>query len=328
MTTRRQILAVFASGALAPLAAFAQPQSKVWRIAILLAGRRVDTEMQSNAPFLAGLAELGYVEHRNLVVETRYGEGKLERLPELAKELIAWKPDLIFAPPAPATAAVKALTTTIPIVYCYVNEPVALGFAQSLAHPGGNLTGMSNFSVEIAGKRIEQLKEITPKMKRLCAWINPDAVNDTVELNAVEAAATRYGMQFQVLKARTPPEYDEAAAATRKWNADAIYINSNPAAFANRRQIIDLIAALKVPATYFNINFVEDGGLIAYAVDFQELARRSAVYADKIFRGAKPGDLPIEQPTKVNLAVNQKTAKALGIKIPQSILVRADKVIE
>jgi len=328
VTTRRQILIALGAGTLAaPFASRAEPQ-RIYRIGILQAGTRQDNEKTSGLAFLSGLAELGYIEGRNLVVETRYADGKLERLPALAAEIIATRPDLIFAPPAPATAAVKALTKTIPIVFCYVNEPVALGFAQSLAHPGGNLTGISNFSVEITGKRIELLKEIVPKLNRLCAWINPDAVNDAVEREAVERAAASFGMHFLAVKAQTPAEYDEAAAATRKWNADAIYLNSNPSTYVNRKHVIGLIAALRKPAMYFITGFCDDGGLIAYAVNFQELARRSAVYADKILRGAKPGDLPVEQPNKIELVVNLKTARALGIKIPQSILVRADKVIE
>jgi putative ABC transport system substrate-binding protein len=328
LNKRRKLLVVLGAGALAaPLASVAQ-QQKIYRIGVLQAGTREDNDKGSGIPFASGLAELGYVEKRNLIIETRYAEGKLERLPALAAELVAMKPDLIFAPPAPATAAVKALTTTIPIVFCFVNEPVALGFAKSLAHPGGNLTGMSNFSVEIAGKRIELLKEIVPKLNRLCAWINPDAVNDAVELQAVERAAARFGMQFLAAKAQTPAEYDAAAATTRKWNADAIYINSNPSAYVNRKHVIGLIAALKKPAIYFQSGFIDDGGLIAYAVNFPELARRTAIYADKILRGAKPGDLPIEQPTKIELVLNMKTAKALGIAIPQSILLRADRVIE
>lgn len=326
MMKRRKLLILLGAGALAPpLASLAQQQPKIWRIGYLLAADDGDKNSRS---FFAELASLGYVEGKNLIVESRSAEGKLERLPALAAEIVATKPDLIFAPPAPATAAVKALTATIPIVFCFVNEPVALGFAQSLARPGGNLTGMSNFSVEIAGKRIELLKEVVPRLNRLCAWYNPDAVNDAVELREVEIAAARFGMQFLGVKARNPTEYDEAAAATRKWGAHATYINSNPAAFANRKQIISLMSALKMPAMYFITTFVEDGGLICYAANFPDLARRAASFADKILRGAKPGELPIEQPTKLELAINLKTAKALGIKIPNSILLRADKVIE
>ena len=328
MNNRRKLVIALGAGALAaPFGLFAQ-QQKIYRIGILQSGVREDNDKSSGLPFISGLAELGYVEGRNLIIDTRYAEGKLERLRALAGEIVSAKPDLIFAPAAPATAAVKALTTTIPIVFCFVNEPVALGFAQSLAHPGGNLTGMSNFSVEITGKRIELLKELTPKLTRLCAWYNSDAMNDAVELRAVESAAAHFGMQFLAIRARNPAEFDEAAAATRKWGADAIHINSNPVAYTNRKQIISLVSELKKPAVYFITTFVEDGGLIAYAVNQPDLARRIAVYADKIMRGAKPGDLPIEQPTRIELSINMKTAKALGIKVPNTILVRADKVIE
>ncbi|MBI3706663.1 MAG: ABC transporter substrate-binding protein [Proteobacteria bacterium] len=332
MISRREIISDIALlGGVAtawPTAARAQTSERIFRIGILHAGVREDNDKSTGIPFLSGLAELGYVEKRNLIVETRYAEGRLERLPQLAAEILASRPDLVFAPAAPATAAVKALTTTIPIVFCFVNEPVVLGFARSLARPGGNLTGMSNFSVEIAGKRVELLKELAPTLNRLCAWRNPDAVNDAVELHEVEMAAARFGAQFLVIAARTPAEYDAAAAATRAWGADAIYVNSNPAAVVNRKQIIGLAAALKIPAVYFNTTFVEDGGLICYAANFPDLARRAAAYAGKILRGAKPGDLPVEQPTKFELAINLKTAKALGLTIPQSILLRADEVIE
>lgn len=326
MNMRRKLLIAFAASALAPRVGHAQ--AKVYRIGILQAATREDATKLSGEPFLSRLAQLGFVEGRNLVVEARYAGGQLERLPALAAEILATKPDLIFAPPAPATATVKALTSTIPVVFCFVNEPVALGFAQSLARPGGNLTGLSNFSVEIAAKRIELLKELAPKLNRLCAWYNPDTVNDPPELREVERAAARFEMQFLPVTARNAAEFDEAAVATRKWNADAVYLNANPPSFANRKQIIGLVAGLKKPAIYWNTTFVEDGGLIAYAVNFPDLARRAAGYADKILRGAKPAELPIEQPTKIELAINMKTAKALGIPVPQAMVLRAERVIE
>ena len=263
-----------------------------------------------------------------MIVERRYAAGNLARLPALAAEIIALQPDLIFAPEGPATAAVKALTTTIPIVFCFVNEPVALGFAQSLAHPGGNLTGMSNFSVDIAGKRVELLNELVPGLTRLATWYNPEAVNDAVELKAVEDGAAKLGMQFLAIAANKPAEYEAAAAATGEWGAHAVYLNSNPAAFANCKQIIALMAAAKLPMMYFNANFVAEGGLICYAANFPDLARRSATYAAKIFGGAKPADLPVEQPTRFELIVNLKTAKVLGITVPQMLLAQADEVIE
>ena len=263
-----------------------------------------------------------------MIVERRYADGNLARLSALAAEIIALQPDLIFAPPAPATAAVKALTTTIPIVFCFVSDPVALGFAQSLAHPGGNLTGMSNFSVDIAGKRVEMLKELVPGLTRLATWNNPEAVNDAAELKAVEDAATKLGMQFRAIAANKPAEYEAAAAATREWGAHAVYLNPNPAAGFNRKQIIALMAAAKLPMMYFNANFVAEGGLISYAANFPDLARRSATYAAKIFGGAKPADLPVEQPVLLELTINMKAAQALGLLIPPYLLMRATEVIE
>lgn len=303
-------------------------QAKVYRVGILQAGTREDTAKLSGEPFVSALAQLGVVEGRNLAVEARYADGQLERLPALAAEILATKPDLIFAPPSAAASAARSLTSTVPIVFCFVNDPVAAGFAQSLGRPGGNLTGLSNFSVAVAGKRIELLKELAPKLTRLCAWYNPATVNDAAELREVELAAARYGMQFLAVKARNAVEFDEAALEARNWNADAIYLNTNPPTFVNRKQIIGLVAALRKPAIYWNTTFVEDGGLIAYAVNFPDLARRAAGYAEKILRGAKPADLPIEQPTRIELVINRKTARGLGLTIPPSLLQRADQLIE
>jgi putative tryptophan/tyrosine transport system substrate-binding protein len=325
---RRELIA-FASGVLIfpSVSSLAQAPPKAVRLGILWAGTREDAARLEEEPFLGELAKLGYVEGQNLTVERRYTTD-FARLPSLAAEIIAVQPDLIFAPPAPATAAVKALTTTIPIVFCFVNEPVALGFVQSLAHPGGNLTGMSNFSADLAGKRVEMLKELVPGLTRLAIWINPAAMNDAVELKAVEDAATKLGMQFRAIAANKPAEYEAAAAATREWGAHAVYLNANPAAAINSKQIIALMAAAKLPMMYFTANFVADGGLISYAANFPDLARRSATYAAKIFGGAKPADLPVEQPTRFELIVNLKTAKAIGITVPQLLLAQADEVIE
>jgi putative ABC transport system substrate-binding protein len=326
---RRDFLALIGAAATvaSPVASYTQTPPKLVRLGILQAGTREDGDKLSGEPFLSELAKLGYVEGSGLIVERRYADGKLDSLPALAAELIAFRPDLIFAPPAPAAAAAKALTTTIPIVFCFVNEPVGLGFAQSLARPGGNLTGMSNFSVEIAAKRVELLKELVPALTRLAAWYNPEAVSDAIEMPAVEDAAARFGMQFLAIKANMPAEYDAAAEVTHNWAAHAVYISSNPTAFANRKQIVALAAASKMPAAYFQAAFVADGGLISYAANFQDLARRSAVYADKIFRGAKPADLPIEQPTRLDLTINLKTAQALGLTVHQSLLLRATELI-
>ena len=325
---KRRALIAFASGVLIfpAVSSLAQAPPKVVRLGILQAdptGEKLAIE-----PFLDQLAKLGYVEGQNLIVERRYGDGNLARVPALAAEIIALQPDLIFAPEGSTTSVVKTLTTTIPIVFCFVPDPVAAGFAQSLAHPGGNLTGMSNLRLDIAGKKIELLKELLPGLTRLAIWNNPEGVGDALELKAVEDVATKLGMQLRAIAANKPTEYEAAAAATREWGADAVYLNANPAVAFNRKQIIALMAAAKLPTMYFNARFVTEGGLISYAANYPDLARRSATYAAKIFGGAKPADLPIEQPVLLDLTINMKTALALGLVIPPSLLVRATEVIE
>jgi putative ABC transport system substrate-binding protein len=307
--------------------AFAQKSQRTFRIGRLEASP-TSVALRLNAPFMPTLADQGFVEGRNLIVDTRSAEGQLDRLPALAAELVALKPDLIVALPAPATAAVKALTSDIPIVFAFVNDPIGLNFAASLNRPGGNLTGLSNFNVAVAAKRIELLREAFPDLHRLAIWENSTAVNDSIELAEYKRAANLYGMEVLTIDARNPGEYEAAAAQSNQWKADGLCITSNPPAFNNRRIIIEIAARLGKPTIYWNTIFVEDGGLISYAVNFQDLARRAAIYAAKILRGAAPGELPIEQPTKFELAINQRTAKTLGIVFPQSILLRADQVIE
>jgi putative ABC transport system substrate-binding protein len=324
---RREFFITFVGGAALARAAFAQKAQRTFRIGQLLPSPTAEA-LRLSAPFMPTLAEQGFVEGRNLIVDTRSAEGQLDRLPALAAELVALKPDLIVALPAPATAAVKALTSEIPIVFAFVNDPIGLHFAASLNRPGENLTGLSNFSVEIAAKRVELLREAFPDLRRLAIWRNSAAVNDSIELAEYERAAKVLGMEALTIDARNPGEYDAAAAQSDQWKADGLCITSNPPAFNNRRIIIELAARLGRPTVYWNTIFVEDGGLISYAVNFQDLARRAAIYAAKILGGAAPGELPIEQPTTFELAINRRTAKTLGTVFPQSILLRADKVIE
>ena len=324
---RRQFLGVAGALLAAPWGR-AQSQTRTYRLGILQAGNREGAIKLSEEPFLGALAALGFAEGRNLVIERRYADSQLERLPGLAKELVALKPDLIFSPASQPTAALKALGTSIPVVFCFVSDPVASGFARTLARPGGSFTGLSNFGFEIAAKRVELLKEIVPKLRRLCAWNNPDSVVDAGELEEVKRAADRFGMEFRTFRARNPAEFEEAAAATRAWAAGGIYVTGNPTSYVHRRQIVALAAALKTPAIYWNIAFVEEGGLIAYAADFHDLARRAAVFADKILRCANPAELPIEQPTVLNLVVNLKAARAIGVTLSQAMVQRADRVIE
>ena len=305
----------------------AQEPRRTFRIGQLHASPIPDA-VKLSAPFMPTLATLGFVEGHNLIVDTRSAEGHLDRLSALATELVALKPDLIVALPAPATAAVKALTSDIPIVFAFVNDPVGLHFAASLNRPGGNLTGLSNFSVGIAGKRVELLRETLPDLRRLAIWWNPDAINDPIELAEYKRAAGVLGLEVLTIEARNRGEYEAAATQSDRWMADGLCLTSNPPTFINRRTIIDLAARLGKPAIYWNTAFVEDGGLLSYAVNFQDLARRAAIYAAKILRGAAPGELPIEQPTTFELAINTRTAKTLSITFPQSILLRADQVIE
>ena len=256
---RRQFLGI-AGLLLAATWGRAQSQARTYRLGFLQAGTREDAAKLSEEPFLRALAVLGFAEGRNLVIERRYAEGRLERLPALAKELVALKPDLILSPASAPTAALKALGTSIPVVFCFVSDPIASGFARSLARPGGNFTGLSNFSAEIAAKRVELLREIVPKLRRLIAWNNPDAVNDAIEVEEVKRAAGRFGMEFRAITARNPAEFEEAAAATRAWAADGIYVASNASNYTHRRQVVALAAALKTPAIYWIAGFVEEGG--------------------------------------------------------------------
>lgn len=325
---RRKFLLAACGVVATPMSSLAQQTGKVWRVAILSTVSREDSEKVTEGPFLSRLAELGYVEGRNLRVERRYAGGKLKTLRVLATETLASKPDLIFTAASDSTLAARNATTTVPIVFCNVSDPIAIGLAQNLARPGGNITGLSNFNAELAGKRIEMLREILPKLTRLAVWTDPDAANAVVELRAIERSAVHFGIQHLVLNARSPSEYAEAVSATRNWQADAIYINSTPASYVNRKRIIELVAKSRIPTIYWAAAFVSDGGLLAYAVSIPHLARRAADYADRILRSRNPGDLPIEQPTKIDLIINLKTANALGLRIPSSIRLRADDVIE
>jgi putative ABC transport system substrate-binding protein len=324
---RRETLIGLAGALLMPRPSRAQSGGKMYRIGHLDAAPRADMD-RLIAPFYPELAKLGFVEGRDFTLDRRTADGQLDRLPRLAAEIVAGKPDLIFAPPAPATAAAKAATSTIPIVFCFVNDPVGLGLVKTLAKPGGNLTGFSNSSVDVAGKRLQLLKEAVPAIRRLAAWFNPETANDPFELRALEEAAGALGLELQAFPAGTPTDFEKAAQLTKEWSADAVCSTPNPAAFTNRRLIIDLIAVLKMPAIYWNAEFVEAGGLMSYAADFQDIARRAAHYAAKILQGARPADLPVEQPSVFELVVNLRTARSLGLALQQPFLLRADRVLE
>lgn len=323
----------FAIG-LAATAAFASglgiAQQKTARIAVL-ATSSTPTRQASRGNYTAffqALAKAGWVEGRNLRVDWRDAEGDLERIAPLAAELVALKPDLVLATTQPAAMAVMKATTTIPIVFALVQEPLAAGLAISLARPGKNATGLVSMNVEILSKRIELLLEVVPKARRIALLYQPD-----FDLNARQAALAEQVLQS--LDARPlrvaigrPETFDRAFETLGRERPDAVLVIENPSVFANRAEIVRRMAALRLPAMYGFQPFALDGGLMSYSIDFDDQFRRAADYADRILRGAKPGELPIAQPQKLELAVNLTAARRIGITIPQSMLLRADRVIE
>jgi putative ABC transport system substrate-binding protein len=327
---RRRFLLTSLAGALAgPLAVEAQPAAKVPRIGWLpvnLAAAPHNLE-----PFRQGLRDLGYVEGRNLVIETRDAEGRLERLPALAAELVALKVDVIVAPGTPQALAAKNATRTIPIVFVGAADPVREGLVTSLARPGGNATGSSNLAPELVGKRLELLKQAVPAVSRVAVLRQPGAVPERAEkdmLKEAEVAARALGLQPQFVEARGPADVDRAFSDMTRARAGALTVLPSAMFVSERRRLVDLAAKNRLPAVYGSREFVDAGGLMSYGPNIADLNRRAATYVDKILKGAKPGDLPIEQPTKFEVAINLKTAKALGLTIPPSLLARADQVIE
>jgi putative tryptophan/tyrosine transport system substrate-binding protein len=278
--------------------------------------------------FLQALRELGWVEGRNLVVEYRWAEGKLERFPINAAELADLKVDVIFSTSTAGTLAAKQATHTIPVVFHVYDDPVHLGLADSLAHPGRNMTGLSVMSVEISAKRLELLKEAFPKISRVAVLVNPAHVSSALQLKETQRAAAALGITLLPIEAQRPEDFGRAYAMMAKQRADALIVIENPTFFFHRKLIVELAAKSARPTMYGMQPFVEDGGLMSYSVNYPDQFRRAAMYVDKILRGARPGDLPVEQPTTFELLINLKTAKALGIRIPQSILIRAANVIE
>jgi putative ABC transport system substrate-binding protein len=275
------------------------------------------------------LRELGWVEGQNLVIDYRITEGRLDRLPDLAAELVQLKVDIIVAVPTPAVVAAKNATGTIPIVMIGVGDPVGLGLVASLAHPGGNVTGLSwSVGVEIWAKQLEVLKEIVPKVRRVAVLSNPGNPVHALAIRDVKVAARSLGLQLQLLEVRGPDEFDGAFAAMTKERAGALLVISDTIFSAQRARLADLEAKNQLPSMHGLRQGAEAGGLVTYGPNFPDQFPRAATFVDKIFKGAKPGDLPIEQPTKFELVINLKTAKALGLTIPRPLLLRADEVIQ
>ena len=328
MTRRRTLLCVVAAGLLASsLNVGAQRTEKVARIGVLCP---VKCEGPPYDALRDGLRSAGWVEGGNLRVEYRAAGGQTDALPALAQELVALKPDLIVAIAPQPSRAVKSATSSIPILFVAVADPVRVGLVESLARPGGNVTGLATVVPGgFIGKSVEQLKQALPKAVRVAVLLNPTSeMNRTLFPAEAPAAARQLGVEFQVLEARTVEEIEPAIDAAVKGMADALYVPGDPLFHVPAHRIPDLAARARLPSLYFSREVVTAGGLMSYGPDFIEMFRRSAVYIDKILKGAKPSDLPVEQPTKFDLVVNLKTAKALGITIPQSVLSRADEVIQ
>jgi len=324
MRRRTLFIALGASAIAIPLRLFAQ-QPKIARIGILRSGAPPDPLVEA---LKEGLRELGYVEGKNIGFEYRWAEGREERLPSLATDLVRIKVDVIVASGgAPAVRATMRATTAIPIVMLVGPDPVEAGLVASLARPGGNVTGLTYQIDELPGKWLELLKETVPKLSRVAALWDPG--NGEGMLNISERAARSLGLQLQALKVGRPDDYASAFAEARKRRAQAVVVLGSPFNYANRERIVALAAKHRLPAMYDQRDFVVgSGGLMSYGPDFYALFRRGATYVDKILKGARPADLPVERPTRFELVINMKAAKALGLKIPQSVLLRADRVIE
>ena len=333
MTTRRAFLGALACCVLAaPLAAHAQQPTKVYRIGVLsTAGPEMENLIWVDLRRL--LREHGWVEGQNLAIEFRYAEGRYERLPELAAELVRLQPDLIMAHGGPGATAAKRATATIPIVFYSTGDPIGIGLVQSLARPGGNITGLTeDIDPEIVGKQLQLLKVVAPTASKVAFLfrVPPSAVVPVVSRyeKALETGAKSLGLQLRQVHLQGPDDINKAFGRFRQDGTGALLVWYVPVTWSNRRQIIDLATRQRLPAMYTHRTYAVDGGLMSYAEDEREVPRRLVVYVDKILRGAKPGDLPIEQPTKVDLVINLKTAKAMGLTIPPSVLGRADELIQ
>jgi putative ABC transport system substrate-binding protein len=316
-------------GLFSPRAAEAQQAAKVPRIGYLnanLAGSPHLTEA-----FRQGLRDLGFVEGRNGVIEYRDAKGKFERLPALAAELVALKVDVIVAPGTLAALAAKHATSSIPIVFPTVGDPVTDGLVISLARPGGNVTGLSNLTPELVGKCLELLKEAIPGVSQVAILWQPSGFVERTRNDirkSAEGAGRALGMRLQFVEARGPEDFDRAFSDMARARAGAVIVVTTAMFFQERRRLVDLAAKIGVPAVYGSRESVDAGGLISYGPNFPDSFRRAATYVDKILKGAKPADLPIEQPTKFELVINLKTAKTLGLTIPPSLLARGDDVVE
>jgi ABC-type uncharacterized transport system substrate-binding protein len=325
MDRRTFICGVAVVGFTTPIVCLAQQQRKVWRIGMLETTSTTLNAANLDA-FRKGLRELGYVEGQNLTLEYRSAEGRGERFPELAAELVRLKVDLIVTRGATATVAAKNATRTIPVVTTAIGEPLLV--VASLAHPGGNVTGLSSVTVDIEAKRFGLLRELMPGAARIAALYNMSSPTNPAQWQQIETAALSSGVHVQLLDVRKFQDLGPAFDAAVRQRADGLIVGQDGLFQANRNLVAELAAKHRLPAIYRSMEFIEVGGLMAYGPSYPDLYRRAATYVDKILKGANPGDLPVEQPTKFELILNLKAAKALGLTIPQPLLLHADEVIQ
>jgi putative tryptophan/tyrosine transport system substrate-binding protein len=309
------------------VAARAQQPTKIPPIGYLTTSSLSANAVRIEA-FQQGLRELGYVEGKNIVIEWRSAEGKLDRVPALAAELVRLKVDVIVTGGPQSTRAAKEATITIPIVMAFDSDPVGSGFVASLARPGGNITGLATLAPEISGKQLELLKEIVPRLSRVAVIGTSTNPGNTQALKETDLAAGAFGVKLQYLDVLSPKDIETTFRAASKGRADAVLALNSPVLNSHRTQVVDLAVKNRLPAVYAQSEFMDAGGLMYYGASYTDLFRRAATYVDKILKGAKPADLPVEQPKKFEFIINLKTAKQIGLTIPPNVLARADKVIK
>jgi putative tryptophan/tyrosine transport system substrate-binding protein len=304
---------------------FAQQPKKIPRVGVLRPGLAAAPNYEA---FRQGIRDLGYVEGQNVLLELRDGEGKAERLPDLAAELVRLKVNVIVTSSTPAIQAVKQATTTIPIVMAFSGDPVGTGLVASLAKPGGNITGLSDIGPEISGKQLELLKEAFPTVSRVGFFLNPSNQSNRLRLKAAEATAGELKVQIQALEVQSANDLEKAFSTISNAQAQALMTVRDPAINVNQKRIVEFAAENRLPTMHMDKEPVEAGGLMSYGPDVPDLFRRAATYVDKILKGAKPADLPVERPIKFEFVINLKTAKQIGLTIPPNVLARADRVIK
>jgi putative ABC transport system substrate-binding protein len=324
---RREFITLLGGAAAAwPLAAHAQQSAKVPRIGFLFYGS------PERAPevdaFRQGLREQGYIEGQNISVEYRFARGRVAQLPELAAELVHLNVDVIVTPTTPASLAAKQATSTVPIVIANVADAVGAGLITNIGRPGGNITGLTSISSELGGKRLEVLKRIVPEASRVAVLYNPADRSNVLVLAELQAAAPALSLMLQPLEVRERADFENAFVAMRQERAHALFGAAGVLTFEHRQTLVDLAAETRLPTMWGHRQFVDVGGLMSYAVNFYDQCRLAATYVDKILKGSKPGDLPVQQPTKFEFVLNLKTTKALGLTVPPSLLALADEVIE